>query len=478
MITMYLGVKVWQQVIENIDEVNGMTKDMTTGSPLKLIIGFAVPMFLGMLFQQFYSMVDTIIVGKFLGVDPLAGVGSTSSLNFMVIGFCTGVCNGFAIPVSQMFGAKREDELRRYVANSTWLCVLFSAVITVLVVVFCRPILAVMNTPENIFEYAYLYIVIIFAGIPCTFLYNILAGIIRSLGDSKSPVLFLALASLINIVLDLVTILLFDMGVEGPALATVVSQGFSGVVCLLYMKKKFPVLRISKEEWKPRKTYMRRLCYMGIPMGLQYSITAIGSLVVQSAVNGFGSLVVAGVTAAQKINNFFGCPVEALGATMAPYSGQNMGAGKYDRIGKGLKDAAPCGFAVSAVLLILVILTGKQLSMLFLDRPDERVIQYSYQFLVTTAAGYCLLTLVNAVRFTIQGMGFSVFAITSGVFEMAARSLAGLVLVPLAGYTGICFSHVMAWIFADSFLIPAYFSCMKKVRGKSGSGLAEPLRRK
>lgn len=441
-----------------------MTKDMTTGSPLRLIIGFAVPMFLGMLFQQFYSMVDTIIVGKFLGVDPLAGVGSTSSLNFLVIGFCTGVCNGFAVPVSQMFGAKKEEELRRYVANSAWLCILFSLGMTVLVVGLCRPILMFLNTPENIFEYAYLYIVIIFAGIPCTFLYNILAGIIRSLGDSKSPVLFLALASVINIVLDLVSILVFHMGVEGPAIATVISQGLSGVVCLFYMKKKFPILRISREEWRPRKFYMGRLCYMGIPMGLQYSVTAIGTLVVQAAVNSFGSLVVAGVTAAQKINNFFGCPMEALGGTMAAFAGQNMGAGKLDRIGKGLKDAALCGFAVSALLLLAAIFTGRQLSMLFLDRPDPQVIEYSYQFLVTSAGGYCLLTLVNVVRFTIQGMGFSVFAITSGVFEMAARSLAGLVLVPLAGYTGICFSHVMAWIFADCFLLPAYFSCMRKLR--------------
>lgn len=442
-----------------------MTKDMTTGSPMKLIIGFAIPMFLGMLFQQFYSMVDTVIVGKFLGVEPLAGVGSTGSLNFMVIGFCTGVCNGFAVPVAQMFGARREEDLRRFVANSAWLCLIFSVVLTVLVVAFCRPILAFLNTPENIFEYAYLYIVIIFAGIPFTFLYNVLAAMIRSLGDSKSPVLFLALASFINIGLDLITILVFHMGVEGPAIATVVSQGLSGIICLFYMKKKFPILRISREEWKPKKFYLYRLCYMGIPMGLQYSVTAVGNLVVQAAVNSFGSMVVAGVTAAQRITNFLGCPVEALGGTMAAYTGQNMGAGKFDRIGKGMRDAILCGFAVSVLLLALALLGGRQLSMLFLDQPDEQVIGYSYQFLVTTASFYCLLTLVNVVRFTIQGMGFSVFAITSGAFEMVARSLAGLVLVPLAGYTGICFSHALAWIFADSFLIPAYFFCMKKVRG-------------
>ena len=442
-----------------------MTKDMTSGNPLKLIIGFAIPMFLGMLFQQFYSMVDTVIVGKFLGVGPLAGVGSTSSLNFLVIGFCTGVCNGFAIPVSQMFGAKRDSELRRFVANSAWLCVIFSVVITTAIVACCRPLLTLMHTPEDIFEYAYVYIVIIFLGIPTTFLYNVTAAIIRSLGDSRSPVVFLAIASGINIVLDIVFIVAFHMGVEGPALATVISQGISGLLSLFYMKKKFEILRISKEEWKMLGSYMKTLCYMGIPMGLQYSVTAIGTLVIQAAINGFGSMTVAGVTAAQRINAFISCPIEAIGATMAPYSGQNMGAGKLDRVGKGLRDASLLGFVISAVLFVFVLLTGKQLSLLFLDTADAQVVTYSYRFLVFTAAGYCLLVLVNTVRFTIQGMGFSVFAITSGVLEMIARSLAGLVVVPLIGYTGICLAHPMAWIFADAFLIPAFFYCKKKIVG-------------
>lgn len=442
-----------------------MTKDMTSGNPLKLIIGFAIPMFLGMLFQQFYSMVDTVIVGKFLGVGPLAGVGSTSSLNFLVIGFCTGVCNGFAIPVSQMFGAKRDSELRRFVANSAWLCVIFSVVITTAIVACCRPLLTLMHTPEDIFEYAYVYIVIIFLGIPTTFLYNVTAAIIRSLGDSRSPVVFLAIASGINIVLDIVFIVAFHMGVEGPALATVISQGISGLLSLFYMKKKFEILRISKEEWKMRGSYMKTLCYMGIPMGLQYSVTAIGTLVIQAAINGFGSMTVAGVTAAQRINAFISCPIEAIGATMAPYSGQNMGAGKLDRVGKGLRDASLLGFVISAVLFVFVLLTGTQLSLLFLDTADAQVVAYSYRFLVFTAAGYCLLVLVNTVRFTIQGMGFSVFAITSGVLEMIARSLAGLVVVPLIGYTGICLAHPMAWIFADAFLIPAFFYCKKKIVG-------------
>ena len=440
-----------------------MTKDMTSGSPAKLIFGFAIPMFLGLLFQQFYSMVDTLIVGKFLGVNPLAGVGSTTSLNFMVLGFCMGVCNGFAIPVAQMFGAKEEHRLRRYVTNGAWLCIVFSIVMTLVVVAVCRPVLVLMQTPEEIFEYAYVYIVIVFWGIPCTFLYNILAAIIRSLGDSKTPVIFLAISSGINIVLDLVFVLLFGMGVEGPAIATVLAQGVSGIICLWYMYRKFPVLHASREEWRPEFSYMGKLCYIGIPMVLQYSVTAIGTLVLQAAVNGLGAAVVAGVTAGQKINAFIQCPLEALGQTMAPYAGQNMGAEKYDRIGKGLKSAVGMGFAVSVLCFVLAIFFGKQLTMLFVDASETTIISYSYQFLLYCTGGYCLLTLVNTVRFTIQGMGFSVFAILSGIMEMIARILAATVVVQMIGFAGTCLAHPMAWLFADVFLIPAFFWCRKKV---------------
>ena len=404
-----------------------------------------------------------MIVGKFLGVNPLAGVGSTTSLNFMVLGFCMGVCNGFAIPVAQMFGAKEEHRLRRYVTNGAWLCIVFSIVMTLVVVAVCRPVLVLMQTPEEIFEYAYVYIVIVFWGIPCTFLYNILAAIIRSLGDSKTPVIFLAISSGINIVLDLVFVLVFGMGVEGPAIATVLAQGVSGIICLWYMYRKFPVLHASREEWRPEFSYMGKLCYIGIPMGLQYSVTAIGTLVLQAAVNGLGAAVVAGVTAGQKINAFIQCPLEALGQTMAPYAGQNMGAEKYDRIGKGLKSAVGMGFVVSVLCFVLAIFFGKQLTTLFVDASETTIISYSYQFLLYCTGGYCLLTLVNTVRFTIQGMGFSVFAILSGIMEMIARILAATVVVQMIGFAGTCLAHPMAWLFADVFLIPAFFWCRKKV---------------
>ena len=438
-------------------------KDLTTGSPMKLILGFAFPMFLGLLFQQFYSLVDTMIVGKYLGVDPFAGVGSTGSLNFIVIGFCMGLCSGFSVPISQSFGAKDFPLLRKMVTNSVWLCTFFSVVITTLMLVFCRPVLTLMNTPENIFEYAYIYIFIIFAGIPCTILYNMTAAILRALGDSKSPIIFLAISSVINIGLDLLLIIVFRMGVEGAALATVVSQGVSGVISIIYIKKKFDILAMEKGDWKLERHLAGKLTGVGIPMGLQYSITGIGSVILQTAVNGLGSIYVASMTAGSKINIFLACPFDALGQTMAPYAGQNIGARKLDRVGKGLRAACIIGFIVSGLMVVVVKLFGGQLTMLFLDEKDPVIMQNSTQFLIIVSAFYCLLTLVNTVRFTIQGMGFSSLAIIAGVMEMIARGIAGMLLVPAFGYLGACYSSPLAWLLADAFLIPAFFLCKRKV---------------
>ena len=438
-------------------------KDLTVGSPMKLILGFAFPMFLGLLFQQFYSLVDTMIVGKYLGVDPFAGVGSTGSLNFIVIGFCMGLCSGFSVQISQSFGAKDFPLLRKMVTNSVWLCTFFSVVITTLMLLFCRPVLTWMNTPENIFEYAYIYIFIIFAGIPCTILYNMTAAILRALGDSKSPIIFLAISSAINIGLDLLLIIVFRMGVDGAALATVVSQGVSGVISIIYIKKKFDILAMEKGDWKLERHLAGKLTGVGIPMGLQYSITGIGSVILQTAVNGLGSIYVASMTAGSKINIFLACPFDALGQTMAPYAGQNIGARKLDRVGKGLRAACIIGFIVSGLMVIVVKLFGDQLTMLFLDEKDPVIMQNSTQFLIIVSAFYCLLTLVNTVRFTIQGMGFSSLAIIAGVMEMIARGIAGMLLVPAFGYLGACYSSPLAWLLADAFLIPAFFLCKRKV---------------
>ncbi|MEY8516005.1 MATE family efflux transporter [Lachnospiraceae bacterium 29-84] len=438
-------------------------KDMTAGSPMKLVLQFCIPLFFGMLFQQFYNMMDTIIVGKFLGVTALASVGATGSINFMVIGFCMGVCNGFAIPVAQQFGAGDYHALRKYVANSVWLSIAFAGVMTVAVCLLCRQILLWMNTPSDIIEGAYCYIFVIFLGIPAIYLYNLLSGIIRSLGDSKSPLVFLVLSSILNIVLDLVFILVFEMGVAGAAWATVISQAVSGIICLFFMMRRFSILKITKEEWRLDAKFVAVLCNMGIPMGLQYSITAIGSVILQTAVNTLGSVAVAAVAASSKISLFFCCPFDAMGSTMATYAGQNVGAGKLSRITQGLKSTALLGLGYSVLACLALSLFGKQVAMLFVDASETVILQDVSYFLIANSALYFPLALVNIVRFTIQGVGFSRFAILAGVCEMAARGIVGICFVPIFGYTAVCFANPVAWIAADLFLIPAYCYVMKKL---------------
>ncbi len=440
------------------------TKDMTVGSPMKLILGFSIPLLFGFLFQQFYNVVDTVIVGRFLGMEALAGVGATGSVNFMIVGFCMGVCSGFAIPVAHKFGAKDYVGMRQVVANCVWLSIAFASVMTITVCLLCRNILVWMNTPEDIFQNSYSYILIIFMGIPATYLYNILSGIIRSLGDSKTPLVFLTLSSFLNIGLDLMCILVFHMGVAGAAVATVASQLISGILCLFYMIKKFEILHISREEWKINVGHMKMLCSMGIPMGLQYSITAIGSVILQTAVNGLGSLAVASVTAGSKVSMFFCCPFDAMGSTMATYGGQNVGAKNLERVGKGLKDCILLGTIYSMLAFVIMYFFGDNLAALFVDEAGGQMLKNARTFLIINSAFFIPLALVNIIRFLIQGMGFSTFAILAGVFEMAARTLAGLVLVPRFGFIGACFASPLAWIFADIFLIPAYLHVRRKLQ--------------
>lgn len=439
-------------------------KDLTTGSPMRLILGFAVPMLLGLLFQQFYNMVDTIVVGKFLGVSALASVGSTGSINFMINGFCIGVCSGFAIPIAQRFGAGDYHGLRKFTANAGWLSAAFAVVMTAVVGVLCMDILRWMQTPEDIIQGAYDYIFIIFLGIPVTYLYNMLSGIIRSLGDSRTPVYFLLLSSVMNIFLDVFTILVMGMGVDGPAYATVVSQGISGLLCLVYMIKHYPVLKMTEEEKKPDLNMMKILCSMGIPMGLQYSITAIGSVVLQAAVNSLGSMAVAAVSAGNKVSMFFCCPFDALGGTMATFAGQNVGAGKLDRVREGVKMASIIGIVYSVIAFAVLALGGKYIALLFLDAGETEIIDQVSIFLIGNSMFYIPLVFVNVVRFAIQGMGFSTFAILAGVCEMAARTFVGFFLVPIFGYLPICIASPLAWICADLFLIPAFYHCLKKLK--------------
>lgn len=443
-----------------------MVKDMTNGSPSRHILGFAVPMLFGMLFQQFYNLVDTIIVGKTLGVEALAGVGATGSINFMIIGFCMGVCNGFVIPVAQCFGAKKPADLRKYVFNGYICSIVFAIVLTLASVIFCRKILIIMNTPADIIDHAYNYIVVIFIGIPTVFLYNMVSGVIRSLGDSKTPVVFLVLSSIINVVLDFFLILVCKMGVAGAGWATVTSQLISGLTCLIYMYKKYDILKGDKSERVLDRRFITNLCMNGVPMGLQYSITAIGSTILQAAVNTLGSTYVAAMTAGSKMFNFTCCPFDALGSTMATYAGQNVGAAKIKRLGQGVRSAMIIGSVYSVLSLIALYFTTDYIALLFVNASETTIIALTRQFILASACFYIPLTGVNVVRFCIQGMGFSVFAISAGILEMIGRAFAAIILIPNIGFIGACLASPIAWIAADAFLFPAFIHCAKKLNAR------------
>ena len=440
------------------------TTDMTKGNPAKLILAFAIPMLIGTLFQQFYSMVDTVMVGKFLSVNSLAAVGSTGAIFFMVNGFVIGSSSGFAIPVAQRFGAKDYTDMRRFMINAVYICLTFAIVLTAVVCLMTGKILLLTNTPEEILDEAYIYIIIVFAGIPVMYLYNLTASIIRALGDSKTPLYFLMIAAVLNIILDYVSIKFMGLGVSGPAYATVVSQLVSGILCVVYMIKKFTILKLQKGEGALSTRHIKILLSMSIPMGLQYSITAIGSVILQTAVNGLGTVTVAAVTAGSKISSFLVALTDALGMTMATYCGQNVGAGKLDRVFSGVKAATVIGSIYAVVTFILLLIIGGELPKLFISADRTEVINQARSFLIWNAAFYIPLIFVNVWRNSIQGMGFTVFSIISGVCEMFARAFVGFVGVPYFGFAAACVASPLAWIAADLFLIPGLLYCIRRLR--------------
>ncbi len=458
-----------------------MTRDLTEGKPLKLVLSFAAPLLFGLLFQQFYSFVDTAVVGRYLGAEKLAAVGATGSVNFLVIGLCLGFCSGFAIPIAQAFGAKDEHEVRRSVWHAAVLSAGLSLVFGLAATLLCKPLLRLMNTPEEILDSSAAYIRIIFAAIPCCVLYNMASGILRSLGDSRTPVLFLILASLVNIALDLFLIIACGMDVAGAAVATAVSQLIAGLGCLIVMIWRFPVLKLTKEDRRFSVKRARSMLGIGLPMGLQFSITAIGSVMVQWSVNGLGVNAVAAVSAASKLSMFFACVFDALASTMATFAGQNIGAGKPDRVRAGLRSASVLGIAYCVIALGVVLLFGDRLLGLFIDSGENAaVMEMGFRYLKINAAFYIPLLFVNILRLCIQGMGYTRVAMFAGLSEMLARTAVALLVVPAAGFAGACFANPAAWIMADLFLFPCYFRLMRALRGRMlmGAGAAEVNRGK
>ncbi len=436
--------------------------DMTVGSPVKLIIRFMIPMCLGNIFQQFYNIADSIVAGQFIGVDALAAIGSTGSLMFFVTGWLNGLSSGFAILVSQWFGAKQYDRMRHYVAMSIYLCAAFAIAMTAGFLIVNEPILRLMNYSEGLLPDVKAYMAIIYAGLIVTAAYNALASFLRALGDSKSPLYFLIISAVINVALDIVFIISFDMGVEGCAYATVIAQGISALLCLVYIMKKYPILHLKKEDFNISFHSFGRLVALGIPMGLQFSITAIGTIIVQGAVNVYGEVYMAGFSAAGKLQNIILTVFTAFGATIATYVGQNRGAGKADRVRLGVKYTQIMIFAWSIFTMVLVYFGGKYMTWLFVSPSETEVVNVSVLYFHTVFWCYPFLGSIFIYRNTLQGMGYGLVPMLGGVFELAARTVIVMLVAGRASFVGVCLSDPAAWIAALIPLVPYYIYIMRK----------------
>ena len=425
------------------------TTDLTVGKPLFQILRFALPLVLGNLFQQLYSFADTVIVGRCLGTDALGAVGTTYSLNFLILGFVQGACVGFGIPVAETFGAKDKGGLRKYLFNGALLCVVLSVVFTLFTTLMAGPLLQLIHTPEELYADAVLYIRIIFLGIPATVLYNYASSVLRAMGDSQHPFYFLLAASVLNIGLDYLLIVSMGMGVDGAALATVLSQLLSGGLCAFWF-----FTRTAKQEeltFRGQSSLLsaghcKRLAYIGFPMGFEYSVSAIGAVIMQDAINLLGSTAVAAQTAGEKIRQMFTLPMESVGMAMATYVGQNHGAHRTDRIQQGIKDGCTIQLTYCVAAWVVIFFVKPYAVGLVLGDADPAVTAGAIQYLAIMSLLFCFHGLLMIFRNTLQGLGYSVQAIISGVGELIGRSLGGLLAVKTGlGYVGICLSNPFAW---------------------------------
>lgn len=438
------------------------TNDMTVGNPVKLIIQFMIPMFFGNVFQQFYNIVDSIVAGQFIGVDALAAIGSTGSLMFFVTGWLNGLSSGFAIIVAQKFGAKKYDDMRHFVAMSVYLMFGFAAAMTAVFLAFNIPILKLMNSPADLMGDVAGYMGIIYAGLLVTAAYNTLAAFLRALGDSKSPLYFLIISAGINVALDIILIRFAGMGVEGCAYATVIAQGISAICCFIYIKKRYPILHLEKKNFELRKGSIGKLLMLGIPMGLQFSITAIGTIIVQSAVNIYGATHMAGFSAAGKIQNVIGMVAVSMGATIATYVGQNRGAGRMDRVKQGVRYSLIMLMIWSVIEMILVYFGGRYCTYLFINPSQTDVISVSVTYFRTVFWAYPFLSAIFVFRNALQGMGYGLVPMLGGVFELVARTAIVVFVAGKTTFAGVCLADPMAWIAALIPLIPYYLYIMKK----------------
>ncbi len=453
-------------------EMKSAQNDMTVGNPMKIILGFTLPIFIGNVFQQFYNMADAVIVGKFVGNKALAAVGSTGTIMFLIYGFVVGMTAGFTVLTAQKFGAGDMKGMRKTVAGAGILSFVVGALLTILFMAFMKPLLILMNTPSDIFADAYSYIMIVSGGILAQMLYNLLSSILRALGNSKLPLVFLIISALLNIVLDLAFIVGFGMGAKGAAVATVIAQGVSGILCLFYIIAKIPILHLKREDLDVGSTIYKNQLRIGVPMALQYSITAIGTMMVQSSLNILGSTLVAAYTAAGKIEQVVTQAYVAMGTTMATYAAQNMGAGSVKRIREGFKACTVIGVVYSFVAAGFIMTVGKYMTYLFVSEDVDIIMNSVDIYLKCIGIFFIPLAVVNIYRNGIQGLGYGLLPMMAGVAELIGRGVVAVIAGAKRSYPGVCLAGPAAWVLAGGLLIVMYYFIMnvnmRKIFGTNG----------
>ena len=440
-------------------------KNMTEGSPLPLIVSFALPLMLGNIFQQLYTVVDTMIVGKALGVDALAALGATDWLYWMVLGMIQGVTQGFAILMAREFGAQRYEQLRRVTGISVSLSAICALLFFTVSMLAAHPVLELLQTPVQITDDSLLYLRVMFCGIPVVMAYNLLACTLRSLGDGRTPLSAMILAALTNIVLDLLFVLVFRWGIAGAAAATLIAQLFSCVFCFLRLRK-VEFLALRRKHFRIHAKTALRLISLGCPMALQNIMIAVGGMIIQSVVNAFGVAFLAGFTATNKLYGVLEIAATSYGYAMITYVGQNLGAGKLERIKSGMRSAVAVAIATSAVIAGVMLLLGQSVVSLFISGTHEEIAQatkVAYDYLVVMSLCLPVLYLLHVTRSAVQGMGDTVLPMVSGIAEFIMRTGGILLLPALLKETGIYLSEVLAWVGADMILIPSYFITFSRI---------------
>lgn len=434
-------------------------RDMTVGKPARLILSFALPLMLGNVFQQMYIIVDTMVVGKFVGVEALAALGAADWLNWLVIGLMQGLTQGFSILISQRFGASDWKGLNRAMAGAVLIAGIVGIALTITSLSLVHPVLVLLNTPTDIMDGALSYLHVMFSGCLAVMGYNVFAAILRAMGNSRTPLIAMVIASLLNVVLDLLFVLGFHWGIAGAAGATVLAQAVSCLICLFAVLR-LPIPKMEREDWRPSAPLYGQLLKLGAPLAFQNTIIAVGGMVVQSVVNGFGVLFVAGYTATNKLYGLLEIAATSFGFSMAAYTGQNLGARKYDRIRTGMRSASRMAVATALLISVLMILLGRYILMLFISgdpAQQEQVLAIAYRFLCIMSAMLFILYLLHVYRSALQGMGDTLIPMSSGIIEMFMRIGAAMLLPSLIGQDGVFWAEVIAWTGAAILLIAMYY---------------------